>query len=147
MLKLLTEQTGLSVEAIEDKLKVLDHMPEESPIPVPDDLTSMREQRERLEREKQFCVERIRQIRADNGLGLYLPRYDGRDILYSAGKMNEDAIQQDRNLVLMLREQIASSDVVLLIAEMYAQYRLWMECEFALALEEARPIVAVIPRG
>jgi hypothetical protein len=61
--------------------------------------------------------------------------------------MNEDAIQQDRNLVLMLREQIASSDVVLLIAEMYAQYRLWMECEFALALEEARPIVAVIPRG
>jgi hypothetical protein len=43
MLKLLTEQTGLSVEAIEDKLKVLDHMPEESPIPVPDDLTSMRE--------------------------------------------------------------------------------------------------------
>jgi hypothetical protein len=107
----------------------------------------MREQRERLDRERDFCEQRIRQLRKDNGLDLTLPRYNGRDILYSAGKMNEDAILEDRNLVLMLREQIAEADVVILIAEMYAQYRLWMECELAPAAEEQRPIVAVVPRG
>ena len=46
-----------------------------------------------------------------------------------------------------LSEKIASSNVVLGIAAMYASYSDWMSWELDKAIEKGVPIVGVIPRG
>lgn len=116
MVKLLEKNHGKSLftlRAIANK-----SLPEPT---LPAELKNATERLNELERLKRLCKQRIAQLRSNSGLGVYLIKYGHRDITHQFPKMPENVIEEDRNLVLMLEAQIAQADVVIVVAEFYAQ--------------------------
>jgi hypothetical protein len=150
MLTLLQDERHMSLSEIEEFIKKQEAALRELQAEVnrvPRRRLELEENASRIDAKRHHCERRIGQLRKDAGLGIILCNYDSRDIVYGAGKISERAILEDPNLVLMLQERIYASDVVIVIAETFAQYRLWMDCELSLARDLHRPIVAVIPPG
>jgi len=60
-----------------------------------------------------------------------------------------DPLDFDRveELEFQLKEEIVDSDIVLVLGGMYAAHRKWIKREIEIAIEEDKPIIAVLPRG
>ncbi len=141
MIRRLEEKHGKTCKEMQDMMNA-----PEPELASPSELAELENRRVALSRRVQACERRIAQIREDSGLGVTLIHYSSRDIMYG-GKIEEGAIETDRNLALMLEAQIAAADVMIVIGEMYAQYRKWMACELALAQSLLKPVLTVIPLG
>jgi hypothetical protein len=142
MTNLLERKHGKSIV----ELRASANAPLNKPKPQPE-LKGAEKRLDELKSRAKHCERRIEQLQADCGLGVHLINYRSADIFHQYMKLPEEAINEDRNLVLMLENQIDSADVVIVIAEMYAQYRKWMACEIGLAQSLNRPILAVVPPG
>jgi hypothetical protein len=150
MVRLLEQDLGIPILEAETSLheKQLRHTVQQRAVgESAHELLELRLQLKRVCARADHCRRRIEQLRRDADLGVHLIRYSPQDIVYSGGKVSETAIREDPNLVLMLQKQIRAADAVLVIAEMFAQYRLWMDCELGLAQDLGRPIIAVVPFG
>ena len=143
-IEILEKKYGESIDALRSRAeaRVEGKQPGE-----PADLTDLDRRMEDLDTRIRACQQRIEQIRSDSGLGVSLIRYRSRDILYDFPKISDEAIDEDRNLVLMLEAQIYSADIVIVIGEMFAQYRRWMSCELELAAAMGKPVLVILPPG
>ena len=56
-----------------------------------------------------------------------------------------DTVRLNPTLALALYNEIYKSDIVLVIAGMYVQYRSWMDYEFKTAANLGKPVIGVIP--
>jgi len=58
-----------------------------------------------------------------------------------------DPLDSDRKLEEALRRQIRPTNIVLILAGMYAAYRKWIQKEIDIAVEMGKPIIGIRPWG
>lgn len=66
---------------------------------------------------------------------------------YSVPRHDPEDTRTKRQLVKALHDQIRPTNIVIIIAGMYANYRYWIQKEIDIAVEMNKPIIAVAPWG
>ena len=77
----------------------------------------------------------------------YYNRHLHFEVLARVGKVSRRLQHLAPNLSLAIFNAIRRSDVFVLIAGMYDQYKEWMEFEFFAAADMGKPVIAVLPPG
>lgn len=99
----------------------------------------------KLKRSCAECEASIEQLGRFRALEFKIFRSSDKQSSSGRRSLRSKAFRGNPNLALILYNRILESDIVLLIADMYGQYRQWMEFEFEAAVNLDKPIIAIKP--
>ncbi len=108
-------------------------------------LQSIRDRRSLLERELAHSQRRCEDLTRDLNEAVYHRARSARQVFYRSEKIREEMVSIDPEVSVALSNRILRCDICIVISEIFAQYRPWMEFELGVAKSLLKPVIAIIP--